>query len=80
MEPGMIRPFPNRLRMHLKLWRFKQREVAELLGLANANPISKWERGYKLPSTQHLIDLSNLYRTYPNKLYGMVDVIRMRKR
>ncbi len=70
MEPGIIRPFPNRLRLHRKLWRLKQCEVAKLLGLANANPISQWEKGYKFPSTQHLIDLSNLYRTYPNELYG----------
>lgn len=70
MDPGMIRPFPNRLRMHRKLRRFKQCEVATMLGLKSATPLSQWENGYKYPSTQHLIDLSNLYRTYPNELYG----------
>lgn len=70
MEHENRKHFPNRLRMHRKLWRLKQREVAAILGLHSTTPLSQWEKGCKLPSAQHLIDLSNLYRTYPNELYG----------
>ena len=62
------RHIPNRLRMHRKLMRYKQKQVAALLGLHPAQ-LSQWENGVKLPSTLNLIKLSIIYRTLPNDLY-----------
>jgi transcriptional regulator with XRE-family HTH domain len=62
------RHIPNRLRMHRKLMRYKQKQVAALLGLHPAQ-LSQWENGVKLPSTINLIKLSIIYRTLPNDLY-----------
>ena len=60
---------PNRLRKHRRLRSFSQREVAALLGLKNANRISKWERGVSMPDALNLIKLSIIYRTLPYDLY-----------
>jgi len=62
------RHIPNRLRMHRKLMRYTQKQVAALLGLHPAQ-LSQWENGVKLPSTINLIKLSIIYRTLPNDLY-----------
>jgi transcriptional regulator with XRE-family HTH domain len=62
------RHIPNRLRMHRKLMRYKQKQVAALLELHPAQ-LSQWENGVKLPSTINLIKLSIIYRTLPNDLY-----------
>lgn len=53
---------------------YTQRQVARLLELHDSGPISLWESGEKLPSTENLIKLSLLYRTYPNEIYS--DVFR----
>ena len=68
MEQGN-RPIPNRLQMHRKLMGFTMTQVALLLELHNTAPLSEWERGTKLPSAINLINLSIIYRTYPNELY-----------
>lgn len=62
------RHIPNRLRMHRKLMRYKQKQVAALLQIHPAQ-LSQWENGVKLPSTINLIKLSIIYRTLPNDLY-----------
>jgi len=62
------RNFPNRLRMHRKLVRYKQKQVAALLGL-NAAQLSKWENGVQMPNSINLIKLSIIYRTLPTELY-----------
>jgi len=66
------RIFPNTLRLHRKTQGYTQRQVAHLLGLHDSVPVSLWESGLKLPSTDNLIKLSLLYRTYPNELYSEV--------
>ena len=66
------RIFPNTLRLHRKMMGYSQRQVASLLGLHDAAPVSLWEKGAILPSTVNLIQLSLLYRTYPNELYDDV--------
>jgi transcriptional regulator with XRE-family HTH domain len=68
MEQG-TRPIPNRLLLHRRLRSYKQKEVAQLLGLYNVLPLRQWEQGKTLPATLNLIKLSILYRTYPNELY-----------
>ena len=62
------RHIPNRLQMHRKLMRYKQKQVAAILGLHPAQ-LSQWENGLKLPSAINLIKLSIIYRTLPNDLY-----------
>jgi transcriptional regulator with XRE-family HTH domain len=69
METGN-RPIPNRLKMHRKLMRYKQHQVATLLGLQATTTLSLWEKGAMMPSTNNLIKLSLIYRTYPNELYS----------
>ena len=49
--------------------RYKQKQVAKILGLNTRIPLSEWEKGRKLPSAKHLLQLSVVYRTYPNELY-----------
>ena len=68
MEPGN-QPIPNRLKMHRKMMGYKQKEVAVLLGLYSTSPLSEWENGITIPSSQYLIKLSILYRVYINDLY-----------
>ncbi len=68
MEPGN-RPIPNRLQMHRKQMRYTFKQVACLLDLQSAAPLSQWEKGITLPSMINLIKLSLIYRTYPNELY-----------
>jgi len=55
--------------MHRKLMRLSRLQVAEILQLHNTEPLSAWEKGTKFPSTINLINLSIIYRTYPNELY-----------
>jgi transcriptional regulator with XRE-family HTH domain len=62
------RNFPNRLRMHRKLARYKQKQVTALLGL-NATQLSKWENGVLMPNGINLIKLSIIYCTLPTELY-----------
>lgn len=62
------RHIPNRLRMHRKLMRYSQKQVASLLDLHPAQ-LSQWENGVKLPNTINLIKLSIIYRTLPTELY-----------
>jgi len=56
--------------MHRKLMRYKQYQIAQLLGLGSAIPVSQWEQGVAMPSTHNLIKLSLIYHTYPNELYS----------
>ena len=60
---------PNRLRKHRRLQGYSQRDVARLLGLKNANRISKWERGCSAPDFLNFMKLSILYHTIPFDLY-----------
>jgi transcriptional regulator with XRE-family HTH domain len=68
MEPGN-QPIPNRLKMHRKMMGYKQKEVAQLLGLYSTTPLSEWENGITMPSSRYLIKLKILYRTAINDLY-----------
>lgn len=48
---------------------YRQKEVAVLLGFANTNRISRWEKGLAFPGMVNLFKLSIIYRTFPNELY-----------
>jgi transcriptional regulator with XRE-family HTH domain len=68
MEHERRKHIPNRLRLHRKQMRYKQKQVAALLGLHPAQ-LSQWEHGLKLPSCENLIKLCIIYRTFPSELY-----------
>ena len=59
----------NRLKKYRVLMGYKQKEVAELLGLKSASRISRWEKGLAMPSVENLIKLSALYSTLMNEFY-----------
>ncbi|MGY3214584.1 transcriptional regulator with XRE-family HTH domain [Mucilaginibacter sp. HD30] len=68
VEQG-FRPIPNRLKVHRKRMRYRQRQVATLLGLYDTRPIYEWEKGLAMPGAANLIRLCVIYRTYANELY-----------
>jgi len=59
----------NSLRKHRKLMGYKQKDVALLMHLKDTSHISRWEKGLSLPSSNNLLKLSIIYRTFPNELY-----------
>jgi transcriptional regulator with XRE-family HTH domain len=63
------RLIPNRLRRHRKIFGYKLKEVAFLIGIKNPADIAQWEKGVKLPTAINLLKLSIIYRTFPNALY-----------
>jgi transcriptional regulator with XRE-family HTH domain len=68
MEAKM-QSIPNRLKMHRKMHRLKQRHVAKLLGFQTSAQLSQWENGQTMPSGENLIKLGIIYNTFPNELY-----------
>ena len=67
MEQGRI---PNSLKKFRKSVGFTQKEVAGILRLQKSSCISRWEKGITLPNLKYVIELSILYRTLPQTLYG----------
>lgn len=68
MEAGH-RPIPNMLRRNRKIGGYTQVQVAALLGLHRAIPLSQWERGTAFPSVLNLLKLSALYQVPAHELY-----------
>lgn len=60
---------PNRLWRYRTLAGFTQKQVALLLGVHDTAMISRWERGLTMPSGEHLLKLSKLYKTLVDELY-----------
>lgn len=67
-------PIANHLRKYRRVCGLSQREVARILGLADASSLSRWERGICLPSVMNLFRLSALYGTLVDALY--IDTLR----
>ena len=67
MEPSR---FPNRLKKFRESLGYTQKEVSQILSLAHSGNISRWEKGYVLPSLIHLSQLSILYKTPISHLYN----------
>lgn len=65
-------PIHNTLRMHRKQAGLRQREVAQALGLASSDRISRWEHGMAVPQLKNLFRLAALYRVMPKDLYPEV--------
>jgi transcriptional regulator with XRE-family HTH domain len=63
-------PTPTNLR-HYRLKRhLTQQQVLKSLGHASASRLSAWENGEAVPSSKHLVILSELYRVSIDKLVG----------
>lgn len=66
----------HRSRYHNQLRRFRremglsQKEVATVLGLNNAAPVSRWEKGIVLPETMSALKLAALYRSSVDVIYS----------
>lgn len=52
-----------------KICGYTQLEVAQLIDISHSGNISRWEQGDILPSSIHLLELSIIYQTTPDKLY-----------
>lgn len=64
-----IRRYPNRLKKFRRLFCFSQKQVARLLGLADASLLSRWEKGKSVPSLVYLFRLARIYKTMPTEMY-----------
>lgn len=62
------------LRRYRRARGLQQKEVAEILGLKDSSMISRWEKGFSLPSTLNIIKLALVYRTMIDALF--LDVMR----
>jgi transcriptional regulator with XRE-family HTH domain len=66
----------HRNRYHNQLRRFRreiglsQKEVAAILGLKSAAPVSRWEKGIVLPETLNALKLAALYRSSVDVIYS----------
>ena len=63
------RRYPNRLKKFRRLFCFSQKEVARLVGLADASLLSRWEKGISLPTLVYLFRLARIYKTMPTEMY-----------
>jgi len=60
---------PNHLRKHRKMYGFKQKEIAKVLGIRNTSTISRWEKGLYLPSSDNLFKLAGIYGVLIDTLF-----------
>ena len=67
-------PLANQLRKYRRARGLNRREVARILGFADASSLSHWERGVRLPSVMNMFRLAGLYRTLVDALY--IDTLR----
>jgi len=56
-----LKKIPNCLSKYRRQKGFTQKEVARILGFKSSTIISKWERGFSLPSAVSLLKLACLY-------------------
>ena len=78
MVAQSYKKIPNCLRKYRRVRGLKQKEVARLLELKNANMISRWEKGVCFPNPVNLFKLAALYRTLVDALF--IDLIRILKK
>lgn len=70
MEPIKYENRLKECRLNAKL---KQSHVVELLGLASANRLSRWENGLAEPNLKNLLQLSRIYNVDVELLYPIDD-------
>jgi transcriptional regulator with XRE-family HTH domain len=61
--------FPNKLKMFRRCQGYSQKKVARLLGFADTSTLSRWERGYSLPSLMQVFRLARIYHAEPQELF-----------
>ena len=61
---------PNTLRETRKQMGLSQLAVAEKLGFASTDRISRWEKGLTFPHVVNLFKLCAIYKVAPHELYG----------
>lgn len=65
--------YENRLKECRHIAGLKQSHVVELLGLASANRLSRWEAGLAEPNLKNLLQLSRIYNMDVELLYPIDD-------
>jgi len=75
MRNDSYKIIPNSLRKYRRASGFREKDVAEILGLNSASQISRWEKGVCLPSPLTMFKLAILYRTMVDGLF--IDLRRM---
>lgn len=61
--------FPSKLKEFRVNQGLTQEAVAEQVGLASTEQLSKWEEGTLLPNIESLFKLASVLNTYPHELY-----------
>jgi transcriptional regulator with XRE-family HTH domain len=64
------RTLPNYLRMHRKRAGFSEDEMAFLLGLHSASPISRYEHFHSIPGLLTALAYHAVFQTSPPELFG----------
>jgi transcriptional regulator with XRE-family HTH domain len=77
VDMGKRKNVPNCLKKYRKARGFQQKDVAKILGLKCTSMISRWEKGFCLPSAVNLFKLAVLYRTIADSLF--IDLLKTLK-
>ena len=77
MKNVNYKSIPNCLRKYRKARGLNQRKVAEIMGLKSSSIISRWEKGFCLPSSLNIFKLAVVYRTMVDALF--IDQLRALK-
>lgn len=77
MHYAEYKKIPNGLRQKRLEYGFKQKQVAEILGLKNSTKISRWENGACLPTLITAFKLAGLYSVFVEDIFfDLMDVVR----
>jgi transcriptional regulator with XRE-family HTH domain len=69
-----MKRYHNNLRRLREARGLTQQEVAEALGLASTNRISKWERGVMYPHVLNFLKLMEIYAVQAKDIYPPTDL------
>ena len=61
--------YPNKLKELRKTHKLTQKDVSTYLEFTGEERISRWEKGYALPSIPNLIKLSKLFKVHADEIY-----------
>ncbi len=66
---SQVHPIKNRLRMYRKMAGLTQVQVAGLMELVSSSQLSRWERGERMPTLKHSLQLAGLYNRLVTDLF-----------
>jgi transcriptional regulator with XRE-family HTH domain len=69
MKGEIYKRIPNLLRKYRRIRRLSQKQVASILGHKSASRLSRWEKGYCIPSYVNIVKLSLIYRTMADAIF-----------